>query len=539
MSLVIWIISFLFVQDLHAQGDCRVIQLEMVPSSNLQMVVWIEDDQGEFLDTAFITQLTGTYGLGNRPGIMDFDSAHRWPYGRRESTFPVWSHRHGMTWPLVLFQNGSDRDDSSDRNLSHPAGQSSGDAFYCRPLLPDEEMFDAKTCATVVATDKGKFSETLTSRYPPRADVVFADGVDHETAKMFAEVNPFDAVSRATPLGGVDHVVTWTIPGELPVGNYVAWVEVNSEFDINEHYDEYREPTGIPWDLYGVPYRGQPSVVYRIPFTIGDQVSVTTTEEYFGYGDPDGIDGNVRVPDVTITTGTPGSGAGRLLLVDDDGLFRVRVTARPTFDKTPPGTVREFEAIEVNASSVMMSFVAAGDDGDEGTPTGYDIRYLVGKEMTDANFNEALPASVTVVPQEAGSAQMFEVGGLLPRTNYFIGVRAYDECMTAGPLTIVHVTTAERPTGSVDACFVATAAYGSKMASDVVVLRDFRDTFLRTNVAGELLVEAYYTFGPALAAVIEPSETLRRAARAALVPLVEATKPLVDSAQRLRAVISR
>ncbi|MEM9490026.1 MAG: hypothetical protein AAGC55_12840, partial [Myxococcota bacterium] len=50
---------------------CRVVEVAMTPSPDLQIVVWLEDAAGNFVDTLFITELTGTYGLGNRPGIME------------------------------------------------------------------------------------------------------------------------------------------------------------------------------------------------------------------------------------------------------------------------------------------------------------------------------------------------------------------------------------------------------------------------------------------------------------------------------------
>src|SRR5688572_9376773 len=108
-----------FAQE-EDEPACRVIQFEMTPSDELQIVIWIEDEAGQYVDTAFITRLTGTYGLGNRPGIMEFNSAREWPYGRRTTTFPVWSGKHGMDWPLVLFQGSDSINDTVDRNLSHP-----------------------------------------------------------------------------------------------------------------------------------------------------------------------------------------------------------------------------------------------------------------------------------------------------------------------------------------------------------------------------------------------------------------------------------
>src|ERR1700760_3091199 len=82
----------------HADSK-RCIAAELTPSDSLQIVVWLEDSQGNFIDTLFITQQTGTYGLGNRPGRYDFNSAPMWPYGRRIDTFPVWAHRNGQSFP--------------------------------------------------------------------------------------------------------------------------------------------------------------------------------------------------------------------------------------------------------------------------------------------------------------------------------------------------------------------------------------------------------------------------------------------------------
>jgi hypothetical protein len=131
-----------------------------------------------------------------------------------------------------------------------------------------------------------------------------------------------------------------------------------------------------------------------------------------------------------------------------------------------------------------------------------------------------------VTPDEPGTVQLFDVPELLPRTNYYLGIRAYDECNNLGEITVIHALTPEREPGRVDACFVATAAYGSFLEGEVTMLRSFRDKYLRTSLTGEILVEGYYTFGPALAQLIAPSETARRAARAGLAPLVDAIRGL-------------
>jgi hypothetical protein len=69
-------------------------------------------------------------------------------------------------------------------------------------------------------------------------------------------------------------------------------------------------------------------------------------------------------------------------------------------------------------------------------------------------------------------------------------------------------------------CFVATAAYGSSMASQVSMLRKFRNKFLITNEPGVKFVKWYYKYGPYAARFIAENETLRFAARIALSPFV-------------------
>ena len=132
-----------------------------------------------------------------------------------------------------------------------------------------------------------------------------------------------------------------------------------------------------------------------------------------------------------------------------------------------------------------------------------------------------MPLQPPPSPEAPGTAQEIDLTGLLPLTTYYVGIRAYDDCKDFGPLVTLSVTTSAVLSGEVDACFIATAAYGSLMANDVVMLRSFRDAYLRSNVLGELVTEAYYTFGPAAAEVIGQSEVLRATTRDALAPVVK------------------
>ena len=505
-------------------GVCVEVGVDFTPTDALQIVAWVEDQAGNFIDTIYITQKTGRFGLGNRPGRSDFNTGSllgdTFPYGRREQTFPVWAHRHGKTFPLIVFQNGD------DNNLSHPFSQSSPESPppYCRPIKPDEETFDSGTCASATFTDKGTFSTAqLVSLYPPRSDLPRRPE-DAAAVEQYRTMNPFDAVSRATPTGGVPATMTWAAPQQVDFGSYVLHVEASKTYDFNATYNAmvYPSPTGIPWADYGKAWRGQPSIVYRVPFTIGMTETVATVDTYAGYGDPDGKTGTLHPPDATITIDTPGSGASRMQLVSDgSAMYRLRVRARPDFDSTPPAAVSVPTIADLSSTGVKLAFIASGDDGMMGKVTGYEVRYRVGSPITAENFADSPALATAVVPAEPGTEQMLELGGLLPESDYWIGIRPYDNCFNQGELVVTRVTTLDREVPAVDWCFVATAAYGSTMANDVTMLRHFRDSMLTSSVLGELAVETYYTFSPAAAGLIRESELLRASARTALGPIID------------------
>ncbi len=77
-------------------------------------------------------------------------------------------------------------------------------------------------------------------------------------------------------------------------------------------------------------------------------------------------------------------------------------------------------------------------------------------------------------------------------------------------------------------CFIATAAYGTPMASEVVVLRKFRDDYLLSNLPGRVLVAAYYKISPPIANFIANHDTARAIARKLLRPVVHACKLAVS-----------
>jgi len=69
-------------------------------------------------------------------------------------------------------------------------------------------------------------------------------------------------------------------------------------------------------------------------------------------------------------------------------------------------------------------------------------------------------------------------------------------------------------------CFIATAAYGTPMAEELGILRDFRDAYLLTNPMGQALVDLYYRVSPPTAEFIIEHPGLKPIVRVGLLPAV-------------------
>ena len=177
-----------------------------------QFVIWIEDENGAYIETIYITEFIGREGGGNRTSSTDIDLST----GNRWSAFPIWAHK---------------------RN--------------------------------VIDTTFG-----IDNLYPP-------------SASQPSYPADIDAVSGATPNTDVQ---TKTLElSDFEYGEYECWIEVNKSFDTNNYHN------------YSY-YRGQPSLVWNVAVDVGEFPDSSMVLDYTGYGSPDGSDGDINVPDETITT---------------------------------------------------------------------------------------------------------------------------------------------------------------------------------------------------------------------------------------------
>jgi hypothetical protein len=345
-------------------GD-GTLEIVLIPSARVSLAVWLEDERSGHFSTVALTEAVALRGIGNRPGALQMNSGFRWPYGRREGVLPYWAHRRvafgGRTFPRVIFQ-----DRGSEGFADRTTTDFSRDDYFCLSFDVEttrRDALDAVSCASQFHSDKGRFltevdvasgygepfesapgvgavrTLSLASLYPPRRDVSSVRDNDHPDVARYDAVAreaipEIDAITLATPPAGRRQTFRVELPAALMDGTVVVHIEANTEGDYAPGYDPSAYPTPTEpdalWDYwgenYGYPYRGQPSVVFRvaIPTPRAAPTEAETTRPV-GHMTVEGetmslhpMDDMVDDPDAA-----PGSGADRLRVAPEG--FRVRV----------------------------------------------------------------------------------------------------------------------------------------------------------------------------------------------------------------------
>ncbi|HPP30666.1 MAG TPA: hypothetical protein PLE69_07085, partial [bacterium] len=105
---------------------------------------------------------------------------------------------------------------------------------------------------------------------------------------------------------------------------------------------------------------------------------------------------------------------------------------------------------------------------------------------------------------------------------YSYKVAAYNDYgeVLSSASTPVEVVSEEPSSSGPSSCFIATAAFGTPMAKEVVRLREFRDRYLMKSRGGRAFVRWYYRHSPKVAEYIRQRRWARVLVRASLRPLL-------------------
>jgi hypothetical protein len=288
-------------------------------------------------------------------------------------------------------------------------------------------------------------------------------------------------------------------------------------------------------------------VVYELPFTLTNGATSTAVNP-IGFGALHGEDGSLSAMTKSISNdpaGSAGSGADRLLLIDNvRASLRVITPDSPYCQTTQkPGAVQELE-IEPDADEryahmwAHLTFRAPPSDRPIGS-------YLIEIKADDSDWEQAftpdteqelLPVALDICadPSQPGKNRCESmppgtpleatISGLRQSTHYVIRVTPRDRsCGEMGSPADTEITTPERTFTTVTPCFVASAAYGSPLASQIGVLRALRDRHLANHALGRAFIDFYYAVGPRLAEPVRQHPWLASAVRAVLAPVVALT----------------
>jgi hypothetical protein len=418
------------------------------------------------------------------------------------------------------------------------------DVTPCKYDNPYQACGTSRTCYdhTDITGYGGKVSN-----YPGYDDAV--TGATPQKGWGFAEaarraMPDIDAVTMATPPSDQQDVL-FSIPDDWAQGDYVAWLEINTEGDYNNAFNESIYPTpgdASKWDSWaltnGYAYRGQPSVVFSVPFTLGASGTFVAGRAV-GYGSVDGLAPDAAVMhamDSSISDdpiAARGSGADRLLMPPaPDEQVRLAIEVRDLefcANHLPPEmpaglTVAPVDDPKHSHEWGRIHFVAPAHE----LPIAkYEVRTSTDDDII-ADFTHGQPALAASRKEEAlmvpvnaptGDSVSVDFGGLKQTTHYWVAVRAVDVCNRVGPPAIAELTTTKTSYTQLSGCFVATAAWGSAMGPEVSAMRLVRDRLRAESSLFAVATELYARSGPAAADVLRRSDLVRALARQLIGPL--------------------
>ena len=262
----------------------------------------------------------------------------------------------------------------------------------------------------------------------------------------------------------------------------------------------------------------QPS--QTLPFTITNNGSVpltntsfTLTNQHYSVSPP-----SVSVLESAASVDfqvTYRGGAGKTpdtgeLQVVSGGVTRSsQLTAQTNTRPAQPINQRPSDGMIVPLPVTLSTSAFEDDDGDAHEASQWIIWNASGDIVYSGSFDAANKNSFQVPP-----------GVLQVDTQYYWQVIYRDDRGALSAASAPTSFTASKAGSGGTDCFIATVAFGSPMAGQVQILREFRDRYLLTNKPGQNLVAWYYRNGPAAADYIKGKPLTKAFIRLALYPLI-------------------
>jgi hypothetical protein len=178
----------------------------------------------------------------------------------------------------------------------------------------------------------------------------------------------------------------------------------------------------------------------------------------------------------------------------------------------PEGFTPQGQFLDITTTATYDGPVTVGVSYTPSTPNPQNIRLFHWEDGQWADVTTSVDSADHTVYGEVSSFSWFFIGGQWVWVDDGTGVQA---------------------------CFIATAAYGSSLDPRLQIFRDFRDQYLMPNPLGKELVRLYYRYSPPAADFIARHEFLRAVARVGLVPLLAASAFFVLATlwQKLAALV--
>jgi len=184
----------------------------------------------------------------------------------------------------------------------------------------------------------------------------------------------------------------------------------------------------------------------------------------------------------------------------------------------PTVTTQPATTITTTSATLNMNYTV-------GNCTSVDVRFAY-KKSTDSAWS-----STDWVSKSGNGTYAESLTGLTSNTEYeFKAQLKYDD-------TVIEGTSLQFTTSAGGRCFIATAAYGTPMAEEVQILREFRDEYLITNPLGQAFVDFYYKVSPSIAEFITEHPSLKPIVRAVLVPAIAMSTVAVNTTPVEKAAI--